>query len=155
MWVDFTEEDLKQALAGAEYTAIQSAALATAQTDPVPGAVTDAIQLVRGKVAACLYNYLGDPAYGETVPQELRNATLNLARYFACSRVPAGLINAERRTEYQSALKLLDDVSDPENPRLRIELPTHVSPQIISGPAMTIARGLAHERCSRAQTRGL
>jgi hypothetical protein len=151
MWISFTEDDLKQAITGPELAAIQTAALATGQTDPVPGAVADAIQLVRGKIAACLFNYLGDQNYGEIIPQELRNATLNLARYFACSRVPAGLVNAERKQEYANALKLLDDVA---GYRFRLELPAHMTPQIISGPAMAVAR-VAPERASREQMRGL
>ena len=151
MWINVTETDLKGLLAGAEYTAIQTAALATAQADPVPQAVADAIQLVRSKVAGCLNNYLGDQASGEVIPQECRNACLNLARYYACSRVPAGLVNPERRKEYDDAIKYLDQVADC---KVRIELPLVATTQKISGPAMQLVSS-SREQASRCQTRGL
>jgi phage gp36-like protein len=150
-WITLTETDLKGLLAGAEYTAIQSAALATAQADPVPQAVIDAIELTRSKVAGCLNNYLGDEASGEVIPKECRNACLNLARYYACSRVPAGLINPERRKEYEDALKYLDQVAACS---VRIELPQVPTTQRISGPAMQLVSS-TRERASRHQTRGL
>jgi phage gp36-like protein len=150
-WINLTEEDLKGALAGAELTAIQTAALATAQADPVPQAVIDAIQITRSKVAGCLNNYLGLESGGEVIPQECRNACLNLARYFACSRVPAGLINSERRKEYEDALHYLDQVAACE---VRIELPLVATTQKISGPAMQLVRE-SRELCSRCQTRGI
>ena len=150
-WITLTETDLKGLLAGAEYTAIQTAALATGQADPVPQAVIDAIELTRSKVAGCLNNYLGDETQGEVIPKECRNACLNLARYFACSRVPAGLINAERRKEYDDAQKYLDQIAACQ---VRIELPLTVTTQKISGPAMQLVIS-TRERASRCQTQGI
>lgn len=151
MWINLTETDLEQLMAGAEYTAAKTAALGLGQPDPLPDAVTDAIQQVRGRIMACQFNYLGDPAFGELIPTELRRATLNLARYFACTRLPGGLLNAERTAEYKAALALLDKVAMCD---FRMEMPVHFTPQLISGPAMSLVR-VSPEVASRVQTRGI
>lgn len=107
-WAAITTDNIKARLAGAELNALQTAALAQGQTDPTPEIVAQAIDEVRGYIAAGGYT-LG--AEG-TVPSKLRGATLNLIRYRLCSRLPvASLMTDARIKEYDDAVRLLEQVA--------------------------------------------
>ena len=107
-WNIITTDDIKARLAGAELNALQTAALADGQVDPTPEIVAQAIDEVRGYVAAGGFT-LG--AEG-TIPGKLKGATLNLIRYRLCSRLPvASLLTEARIKEYEDALRLLEQVA--------------------------------------------
>jgi hypothetical protein len=151
MWITVTETDFREVLTGPEITAIQTAATQAGQTDPLPNAMNDAIQFVRGKVAGCLQNVLGDQTLGYKIPQELRRVTLILGAYYGCDRVPAGVMNADRKKEYDGAMRTLDQIASCE---MRIEQPLAVTQQVISGPYTSLVTS-SEARAGREQMRGL
>lgn len=107
-WTTITEAYVQTKLSGAELTALKTVALATAQTDPLPEVITQVVAEVRGYVAGCQNNVLGD---GATVPSELLGAALARIRFELAGRLPVpGLLTEDRRTANSNAIQLLRDV---------------------------------------------
>jgi hypothetical protein len=148
-WTTLAESDVLTRLTGAELTATKSAALASGQSSPLADILTQVIQEVRGRVAACSQNRLGD---GATIPAELRGAALDIVRYRLLTRLPvASLVTSARETEYRDALSLLRDVASCQ---FRIEQPATISSQVIAGPAVTLVNATTR-RATRENLRGL
>ena len=133
-WILLTQDDLLGKLTGAEVTAVTTKALAPGQVNPVPEEIANAIQEIRGRVAACPNNRLGDQAAGQLIPEELKPAALAIIRYRVLSRLPiSALVTPAREREYNDALPLLSAVA---SCKFRIEQPANLSPQKIAGPAV-------------------
>jgi hypothetical protein len=108
MWTTITEAYVLTKLTGAELTALKTAALATGQDNPLPEVITQVVAEVRGYVAGCANNMLGE---GETVPSELLGAALARIRFELAGRLPvATLLTEDRRTANTNAITLLRDV---------------------------------------------
>lgn len=108
-WNIITTDQVKTRLAGAELTALQSAALANGQADPLPEIITQVVDEVRGYIVAGGFSL----ETGTTVPSKLVGATLDIIRYRLVTRLPArGLLTDERKEEYKNALELLKRVAD-------------------------------------------
>lgn len=111
-WITLTEARIANRLADAELTAVKTAAIGSGQTGS--GVLADAIGAVtaevRGYVAACSRNVLGD---GATIPVELESAALALLRRYLFTRLPGmrALYNDARERETDDALRLLRDVA--------------------------------------------
>lgn len=148
-WITLAESDVQARLAGAELTALKTAALASGQTNPLTPIIAQVIQEVRGYVAACGNNRLGE---GSTIPQELENDALAIIRYRLATRLPvSSLLNDARKEEYRDALRKLERVADC---RFRIEQPAVVSDQVIAGPAIEVA-GSTTRKATREKLTGL
>ena len=148
-WITLTEADVQTKLAGAELTALKSVALSAGQGNPLPAILAQVVQEVRGYVAACTQNKLGD---GATIPQELETAALAIIRYRLATRLPvASLLTDARKEEYRDALTLLRACAACN---FRIEQPATPSAQIVGGPAVAVASSQAL-RTKRSQMRGL
>jgi phage gp36-like protein len=107
-WIAITESDVKTRLAGAELSALQTAALASGQSDPLPELIAQVVDEVRGYIAAGGFT-LGE---GTVVPQKLKSATLAIIRYRVATRLPAkSFLNEDRVREYQDAIRLLEQVA--------------------------------------------
>lgn len=133
MWTTLTEAKFLQHCTGAETTAIKSAALASAQTEPLTDTLAKVVQEVRGYVAAHGQNTLGE---GITIPSELETAACAIARFRALNRLPVKtLLTETRQQEYRDALTLLRDVAAG---KFAIEQPTTPSDQVISGPGIEV-----------------
>lgn len=111
-WISLTEDDVARRLTAAELTALKTAAKASGQDgdEILEEAITDVLKRVRGYVAACQRNILGD---GETIPDELRASALALIRDFLFTRLPGmrGLNDEIRQKETDRALAELRDVA--------------------------------------------
>ncbi|MBI3986980.1 MAG: DUF1320 family protein [Lentisphaerae bacterium] len=108
-WSALTETEVTTRLTGAEVTALKSAALAAGQTDPLPEIVQQAVDEVRGYIAACRTNTLG--AAG-TIPSRLISAALALIRYRLATRLPVkALLTEDRVKENEAAIRLLERVA--------------------------------------------
>lgn len=108
-WQTITTDLVKTRLAGPEVSALQTAALASGQTDPLPEIVTQVVDEVRGYVSAGGYT-LGT---GATVPSKLLSATLAIIRYRLSTRLPVkSLITEDRKNENDAAIRLLERVAD-------------------------------------------
>lgn len=133
MWTEITEDLVKTRLAGAEVTALQTAALAAGQTDPLPEIVTQVVDEVRGYIAAGGFGL----EEGAKVPSKLVSATLAVIRYRLATRLPArSLLTEERKAENDAAIRLLERVADG---KFAVEEPAAASSETIGGasPSMT------------------
>jgi hypothetical protein len=130
-WITITTNDVKTRLAGAELTAYQTAALAVGQTDPLPEIIQGVIREVRGRVAACRQNTLGD---GDTIPDELLHHALAVIRYRLTTRLPIA-VKEERKQEYDDALETLREVAKCE---FVVESPTTPTSEVVGTVEPTI-----------------
>lgn len=143
-WITLSINDVKTRLAGAEVEALQEAALAVGQADPLPEIIRQAIIEVRGYVAACRENTLGA---GDTIPEELKSAALDLIRHRVCTRLPVQLLTEERKEEYRNALTLLRDAAAC---RFTLEQPATASTAVLPSPKPSIkSRPLSFDRQSQ------
>lgn len=130
--------DLQDVLNKPELTALQTLQLASGQDDPVTTAISNAISLVRGYVTANNGNQL---EAGETVPSELKSATISIAVYHLSKRLPLTQSRAEQlRTAYTDAITTLKDVAAG---RFSIEQPTipaDITPTRTGGSAVVSSR---------------
>lgn len=105
-----TEDGIKTRLAGPELAAVQTAALAIGQEDPVVEIIAAVTAEVRGYVAAHGSNRLD--ADTTRIPANLESAALALAVYRLCSRLPAkALLTEARSRDKDDALTLLKAVA--------------------------------------------
>lgn len=128
-WQEITTANVKTRLTGAELTAMQTAALASGQTDPLPEIITTVVDEVRGYIAAGGFSL----EEGSKVPSKLVSATLAIIRYRLATRLPVkSLLDQNRIDEKNDALALLERVS---NRKFMIEEPTTVEDEAIGGPS--------------------
>jgi phage gp36-like protein len=139
MWLVPTRSDLSRALTGAELSAVESVAVASGESDPLPGTLAAAVQLARGYIAGCPRNRLG-PA--DTVPDALLSVVCAIARWNLLNRFPdVGITTDARRGEYSDALATLRDAAacrlaveaPPEDPPAPEEMPSQ-APAIAPRP---------------------
>lgn len=150
MWVELTEDDVLTRLAGAEVTALKTAALADGQESPLPEILAGVVREVRGRVAARASNTLGD---GDTIPDELLHHALAIVRYRLCTRLPGmkALLDERRLREYEDAVAALRDVADG---KFAIELPATPSDEQVAGPAAQLIES-RDRKATRARMEGL
>lgn len=108
-WITLTADALRSRLAEPELTALRTIALAPAQPDPVPEVVASVVEEVRGHVAGCARNTLGESGM---IPKRLESAALAIARWRLISRLPVKALATEvRRQEYEDAVDLMKSVA--------------------------------------------
>jgi hypothetical protein len=133
-WITLTAADLEARLAGAELTALKTKGLSAGQADPIPEILDQVTKEVRGHVAACTHNQLGA---GATIPEELKSAALDMARYRVIDRLPVpSLMTEARRTANRDARRLLELVAGCQ---FTIEQPATPSTASTAGPAAQVA----------------
>lgn len=108
-WITLTEDDIITKLSGPEKAAMNSAALQALQTAPLPEVIEQIVKEIRGYVAACARNTLGD---GLTIPDELLGAAVTRVRFELATRLPVpSLLTEDRRRANETAITLLRDVA--------------------------------------------
>ena len=148
-WTTITEATLHEALTEGEVSAVQSAALASGEPDPVPETIRKVVGEVRGYIGACEKNKLGPL---DTVPDQLVSAALSIIRFRLLNRFPElGLQTDARKSEYDNALVLLRDVAAC---RFAVEQPPadEVGPEVMPSGAGTKLVHRTRLRFSRHQT---
>lgn len=141
-WTTPTQADVLAALSGPERDAVQTAALAAGQADPVAAALATAVDEARGRIAANRENKLG---LAGTIPATVLHHVVAIARWRMLSRLPVPELATEtRRGEYDAALAFFRDVAAG---RVAIETPAAESDEArplrrpsISGRAGTYGR---------------
>jgi hypothetical protein len=131
-WIEITEDDVKTRLAGAELSALTGAALAGGQTSPLADVIAQVTREVRGYVAGCAANTLGD---GATIPDELLGAALALVREGLASRLPRFPLDETRREQARAARAQLRDAADC---RLKVAGPETATAERIASPTPRI-----------------
>lgn len=149
-WISVTESDVKDRLSGPELTAYKTAALATGQTDPLPGIITQTVNEARGYIAACTQNKLGT---GETIPDKLLQSVVAIVRYRLITRLPmnAGSLLETRRVEYDDAMRLMREVAAC---RFAVEEPESVSTETMRSVAAEVVTKTTR-RATREKMSGL
>ncbi len=108
-WITLTEDDIITKLSGPEKAAMNSAALQALQAAPLPEVIEQVVKEIRGYVAACARNTLGD---GPTIPDELLGAAVTRVRFELATRLPVpSLLTEDRRRANETAITLLRDVA--------------------------------------------
>jgi phage gp36-like protein len=119
-WAALTAAEIKTRLSGPELTALQGAALATGQSDPLPEVIAQVTNLIRGYIAV---RYpLGTAG---TLPPELKDAAIAIARWRLIGRLAIGgaggiMPSEQRKQEYDEAIKLVQSIAEG---KFAIELP--------------------------------
>jgi phage gp36-like protein len=141
-WQSISTDDIKTRLAGAEVSALQTAALASGQTDPLPEVVAQVVDEVRGYVAAG-----GIPlGAASTIPAKLLSAALAIVRFRLATRLPRFPFDDNRKTEYRDAVALLGRVADG---RFLVEEPTTLDTESTAAPSPSVtAKTLTHQRAN-------
>jgi hypothetical protein len=110
-WIAITEALVLTRISGAELEGFRAAALGSGQADPVQPAIDQVTNLVRGYVAACASNVLGDDG---KIPDKLLGAALDMLVIDIPKRA-AGIVldpTDERAKAYTRAVRLLERVAD-------------------------------------------
>lgn len=129
-WITLAEADVLTKLAAPELAAMKTAALGAGQANPLPEVITQVVREVRGYVAACDRNRLGE---GATIPDELLGAAISRIRFELATRLPvASLLTDARREANRDALTLLSRVAACT---FVLEQPAAVSPEVSAAPA--------------------
>jgi hypothetical protein len=112
MWITLTSTDLEGYLSGPEMSALPNAAKAAGQTAAgiIAEALSNAVLQVRGFVSGCKTNKLGADG---TIPNELKDASLCLARAIIYGRLPGmkSLNDETRQQQHRDAMDLLKATS--------------------------------------------
>lgn len=151
-WISITAADVQNRLTGAELSALKGAAKAASQNGDtiLSEAISTVVKKVRGYVAGCSRNVLGETG---TIPDELQSATLNLIRDYLFNRLPAmkDLNDELRQNETKAALAELRDASAC---KIAIVPPESPAATQAAGPGITLV-GTRTRVVTREKTRGL
>ena len=130
-WRAITETDLLQRISGDELAAIRESALADDQDDPVAGHISQVTDFVRGYIAACAANTLGEEG---TLPERLIRPACDILLVDFFSRVAGMLIdlNDTRQKARDAAIRLLEQVAACS---YAIEQPTTAGTEVESAPS--------------------
>lgn len=132
-WLTLTEAHILTGITGAELAPARTAALKAGQADPVPEVIAQVTREVRGRVAACSRNTLGD---GDTIPDECLSAAIDIAVYRICKRIPgAALLTKQREDAHTAAVAFLRDVAACQ---VALVQPATAAAQQPGGPAVQV-----------------
>ena len=106
-WITLTVDDLATRFTAPELDALREQFLANG--DPTDEVLASTAEEVRGYVAACERNRLGEAG---AIPSRLKTAALAVAAYNLALRVPVPVFDTEaRRKVYEDAVTLLKSVA--------------------------------------------
>lgn len=149
MWTTITEAKVIAKLSGPEIAAMKTAALQAAQSNPLTEIIAQVVLEVRGYIAACPNNILGE---GTTIPEELLGAAVSRVRFELATRLPvATLLTEDRRSANRDAIRLLEQVAAC---KFLIVQPETAAPEQAGGPAVQ-AVSTTTKRYGRSNLSGL
>jgi len=131
-WITITENDVETRFAGAELSALKTAALADGQTNPLTEVIEHVVNEIRGHVAACERNTLGA---GSTIPDKLLSSALAMIRFHLASRLPRFPFDDTRKLAYTNAESLMRRVADC---KFAIEEPDTEDTETVPSPSPSI-----------------
>ena len=131
-WITISQNDVLASINNSELTAAINTALASGQDNPLDTLLPDVTAEVRGYVRR--RNTLG--ATG-TLPQELKNAAIDIIIYRAANRLRKKAIAEDKKPDNDLALKKLEAVADGS---IAISAPDNPTTEITSAPAPQIER---------------
>ena len=124
-WITIALADVQASINNSELTAALSTALAGGQAAPLTVLIPDVTLQVRGYCAN--RNTLGPDG---TVPQELKNAAIDIIIYRAACRVNKAM--TEKKPAFDAAMQMLKDVS---SGAMKISVPIAPTVVVTSAPS--------------------
>ena len=143
-WTTLTVDMLKDAKAAAMVTALQSAALANEQPDPMPGIITDVVTRIRMEIAAG--GKIVMSADAAKIPPSLKRLGLRMVLREGQSRLNAlGALplSEDERTEEKNDLRFLERIAAGD---LTVEAPDDPASTPTVQPKVGTPRITARER---------
>jgi len=131
-WITIAQTDVLASINNSELTAAISTALASGQENPLDTLLPDVTAEVRGYVRR--RNTLGPTG---TLPQELKNAAIDIIIYRAANRLRKKAIAEDKKADNDAALRKLEAVADG---RLAVSAPDNPTTDITSAPGPHVAR---------------
>lgn len=130
-WRTLTTADIQTHLSGDELGKLQTAVLASGQTDPLPAIVTQVTDEVRGYVAAWAENELGPTG----LPPQVIGAAIAIVAWRLCNRLAIGgtgllLQSPQRQKNYEDAIEFLKSVA---KGGIAVEQPASVASEDMGG----------------------
>lgn len=108
-WTTITSAHVEPRLSDEELTALRRNYESTGKPDPLAGIITQVTNRIRRAVAkgGCPLS-----ATVTEIPDELLDSAIAIIRYRLCSSMPGGILNDDRRKEYDNAEAELKDVAE-------------------------------------------
>lgn len=152
-WITPTLELCRTRITGAEWNALQNAAKASDQDgeEMAQQVIATQVQRIRGRVAACEKNRLGEAG---TIPDELQSAFLALWVYDFITRLPAmrGLLDDQRVKAWEAAERELRDTAACN---IAIVPPVEAAPDAEQAGGQTVVSNPGKRWASRQDLGGL
>jgi phage gp36-like protein len=126
-WITLASGDVLASINNPELTAALNTALASGQSNPLNTLIPDVTAEVRGYVRR--RNTLGPAG---TLPQELKNAAIDIIIYRAANRLRKTAFAADKKGDNDLALRKLEAVANGE---IAISAPDNPTSEITSAPA--------------------
>src|ERR1700722_8202588 len=109
-WLTIQLSDLNNYLVGAQVTALNTAALATGQSDRFTTIMTDMVNRIRTKIEGCPRNHIS--ATPLTIPPELKWVACYLIIEAMQAAVPGLQLTTDQRAQIASANEQLTRIAD-------------------------------------------
>lgn len=126
-WITLTQDDVLASINNSELTAALNTATASGQDNPLDTLLPDVTAEVRGYVR--LRNTLGPTG---TLPQELKNAAIDIIIYRAANRLRKKAIADDKKPDNDQALRKLEAVAEGG---LAVSIPDNPTTEVTSAPA--------------------
>jgi len=126
-WITITQDDVLASINNPELTAALNTALASGQNNILDTLISDVTAEVRGYVRR--RNTLGQSG---TLPQELKNAAIDIIIYRAANRLRKKAIAEDKKTDNDLALRKLEGVADGS---VAVSAPDNPTTEVTSAPA--------------------
>jgi phage gp36-like protein len=107
-WIILAEADILTAANAPSLAAARTLVLKSGQADPLAEILAQVTAEVRGRVAACSRNTLGEEG---TIPDECKSAAIDLCVYRLCKRLGAALLTSAVTEANSQAAAFLRDVA--------------------------------------------
>jgi len=138
-WITLAVEDVEDYLLAPQLNALRSAALGSAQADPLPQIIRDVCLRVRAEVQGCARNQVSPVEY--SIPPSLKQQALAIIIARAQTRLTVLRLTEDQVRDYQSAERYLERVASCAVP---VEQPEDVVSEVQSGGGAELASGIDH-----------
>jgi phage gp36-like protein len=126
-WITITQNDVLASINNSELTAAINTATASGQDNPLDTLLPDVTAEVRGYVRR--RNTLGPTG---TLPQELKNAAIDIIIYRAANRLRKKAIADDKKADNDQALRKLEGVAEGG---IAVSAPDSPTTEVTSAPA--------------------
>lgn len=126
-WITILPDDVLASINNSELTSALTTALASGQSNPLDTLIADVTAEARGYVRR--RNTLGPTG---TLPQELKNAAIDIIIYRAANRLRKKAVAEDKKPDYDAALKKLLAVA---NGTVAVSAPDNPTSESTSAPA--------------------